>query len=108
MYRYVAERAVVHVGIADDRFTVAAAGGVAVEHGAGLADHGLRSPPSRALGRGRVRLAANGRLSIAVWLLAVSAAGMRCPGPAARGSLPGTPASSGPHNAYGGRGSSFQ
>jgi len=31
MYRYVAERAVVHVGIADDRFTVAAAGGVAVE-----------------------------------------------------------------------------
>jgi hypothetical protein len=40
VYRYVAERAVVHVGMVDDRFAVAAVGRRSLEHGAGLADHG--------------------------------------------------------------------
>ena len=81
VYRYVAERAVIHGGMVDDRFAVAAVGRRSLEHWRGSGRPWLLSL-HRVLGRGLVRLAANGPPVHGCLAFAMSAARMRLSGPA--------------------------
>ena len=79
---HVTERAVIHGGMVDDRFAVAAVGRRSLEHWRGSGRPWLLSL-HRVLGRGLVRLAANGPPVHGCLAFAMSAARMRLSGPAA-------------------------